>query len=114
MLERTGKPHEDTGAGYLEPSGTEGHKRLCPTMDKKEEKGLTSSTDTGRMTRLRERETEYQLQALKPALFFFLAKKIFFCLFVCLFVWFGFVFLPFLGLLPWHMEVPRLGVQSEP
>ena len=30
--------------------------------------------------------------------------------FVCLFV---FVFLPFLGLLLWHMEVPRLGVQSE-
>ena len=24
-----------------------------------------------------------------------------------------FVFLPFLGLLPWHMEVPRLGVGSE-
>ena len=24
-----------------------------------------------------------------------------------------FVFLPFLGLLPWHMEVPRLGVKSE-
>ena len=23
------------------------------------------------------------------------------------------VFLPFLGPLPWHMEVPRLGVQSE-
>ena len=33
---------------------------------------------------------------------------IFVCLFVCLFV-----FLPFLGLLPRHMEVPRLGVQSE-
>ena len=30
--------------------------------------------------------------------------------FVCLFV---FVFLPFLGLLLWHMEVPRLGVQLE-
>ena len=27
------------------------------------------------------------------------------------FVLFG--FLPFLGLLPWHMEVPRLGVESE-
>jgi len=26
---------------------------------------------------------------------------------------FFFVFLPFLGLLPWHMEIPRLGVQSE-
>ena len=26
---------------------------------------------------------------------------------------FFFVFLPFLGPLPWHMEVPRLGVQSE-
>ena len=26
---------------------------------------------------------------------------------------FIFVFLPFLGLLPWHMEVPRLGVKSE-
>ena len=24
-----------------------------------------------------------------------------------------FVFLPFLGPLPWHMEVPRLGVESE-
>ena len=23
------------------------------------------------------------------------------------------VFLPFLGPLPWHMEVPRLGAQSE-
>ena len=29
---------------------------------------------------------------------------VFVCLFVC------FVFLPFLGQLPWHMEVPRLGV----
>ena len=29
-----------------------------------------------------------------------------------LFIYF-FVFLPFLGLLPWHMEVPRLGVESE-
>ena len=26
---------------------------------------------------------------------------------------FFFVFLPFLGPLPWHMEVPRLGVESE-
>ena len=34
-------------------------------------------------------------------LFFF-----FFCVCVC-------VFLPFLGLLPQHMEVPRLGVESE-
>ena len=30
------------------------------------------------------------------------------------FFFFFFVFLPFLGLLPQHMEVPRLGVQSEP
>ena len=29
------------------------------------------------------------------------------------FFFFFFVFLPFLGPLPWHMEVPRLGVQSE-
>ena len=27
---------------------------------------------------------------------------------------FFFVFLPFLEPLPWHMEVPRLGAQSEP
>ena len=26
---------------------------------------------------------------------------------------FFFVFLPFLGLLPWHLEVLRLGVESE-
>ena len=32
------------------------------------------------------------------------------CFFVCLFVCF---FLPFLGLLPRHMDVPRLGVESE-
>jgi len=32
---------------------------------------------------------------------------LFVCLFVCLFV---FVFLPFLGPLPWPMEVPRLGI----
>ena len=31
--------------------------------------------------------------------------------FVC-FLW-VFVFLPFLGPLPWHMEVPRIGVKSE-
>ena len=31
-----------------------------------------------------------------------------------LFLFLFFVFLPFLGPLPWHMEVPRLGVQSEP
>ena len=30
-----------------------------------------------------------------------------------LFFFFFFVFLPFLGLLLWHMEVPRLGVESE-
>ena len=30
-----------------------------------------------------------------------------------LFFFFFFVFLPFLGLLPQHMEVPRLGVESE-
>ena len=29
------------------------------------------------------------------------------------FLFFSFVFLPFLGPLPWHMEVPRLGVESE-
>ena len=33
-------------------------------------------------------------------------------LFFCLF-FLPFFFLPFLGLLPWHMEVPRLGVESE-
>ena len=29
-------------------------------------------------------------------------------------IFFFFFFLHFLGLLPWHMEVPRLGVESEP
>ena len=33
--------------------------------------------------------------------------------FVGSFFFFFFVFLPFLGLLLWHMEVPRLGVESE-
>ena len=28
-------------------------------------------------------------------------------------IFFFFVFLPFLGLLLWHMDVPRLGVESE-
>ena len=32
---------------------------------------------------------------------------------VFLFFFVFFVFLPFLGLLPWHTEVPRLGVESE-
>ena len=32
---------------------------------------------------------------------------------VCFFVLFCFVFLPFLGPLLWHTEVPRLGVLSE-
>ena len=31
-----------------------------------------------------------------------------------MFPFFFFVFLPFLGLLPRHMEVPRLGVELEP
>ena len=31
-------------------------------------------------------------------------------LLVLIFFFFFFVFLPFLGLLPWNMEVPRLGV----
>ena len=36
------------------------------------------------------------------------------CFFFCLFVLFCFLsFCHFLGLLPWHMEVPRLGVESE-
>ena len=30
-----------------------------------------------------------------------------------LFFFFFLVFLPFLGQLPWHMEVPRLGVELE-
>ena len=30
------------------------------------------------------------------------------------FILFYFVFLPFLGPLPQHMEIPRLGVESEP
>ena len=34
-------------------------------------------------------------------------------LFVCLFVVVVVVFLRFLELLPWNMEVPRLGVESE-
>ena len=40
---------------------------------------------------------------------------LFFCLFVFVFVFvlFCFVFLPFLGPLPQHMEVPRRGVESE-
>ena len=29
-------------------------------------------------------------------------------------LFFFLVFLPFLGPPPWHMEVPRLGVESEP
>ena len=37
-------------------------------------------------------------------------RVFFIYLFIYLFI---FVFLPFLGLLPWHMEVPRLGVESE-
>ena len=36
-----------------------------------------------------------------------------FLFFVFCFLFFFFVFLPFLGLLPWHMEVPRPGVQLE-
>ena len=32
---------------------------------------------------------------------------------VCLFFLFCFLSLPFLGPLPWHKEVPRLGVESE-
>ena len=35
-----------------------------------------------------------------------------FYLFIYLFIYL-FVFLPFLGLLPWHMEIPRLGVELE-
>ena len=33
---------------------------------------------------------------------------------ISLFFFFFFVFLPFLGALLWHMEVPRLGVELEP
>ena len=33
-------------------------------------------------------------------------------LFICLFIYFS-VFLLFIGPLPQHMEIPRLGVQSE-
>ena len=42
-----------------------------------------------------------------------LKEVVFVCFYVgfCLFVWFFvFVFFPFLGLLPWHMEMPMLGV----
>ena len=34
-------------------------------------------------------------------------------IFFLFFNFYFFVFLPFLGLLPWHMEVPRLGVELE-
>ena len=37
-----------------------------------------------------------------------LAKNILFY-----YYYYYFVFLPFLELLPWHMEVPKLGVESE-
>ena len=52
-----------------------------------------------------------QVQALliKYQTFGFLKNLVCF-FFVCLFV---FVFLPFLGPFPWHMEVPRLGGESE-
>ena len=52
--------------------------------------------------------------------FFFLFKEpalsfidLYYCPFSLSFFFFFFVFLPFLGQLPWHMEVPRLGVESE-
>ena len=48
------------------------------------------------------------------SIIFFLFSKYMFCTFYFLFIYlFNFVFLPFLGLLLWHMEVPRLGVKSE-
>ena len=40
-----------------------------------------------------------------------IVKAMIIMFFVC-FLW-VFVFLPFLGPLPWHMEIPRLGVKSE-
>ena len=45
----------------------------------------------------------------------FLYKDILFLLFIYLFlfIFIFLVFLPFLGPLPWHMEVPRLRVELE-
>ena len=45
------------------------------------------------------------------------SNRVFFCFFLFCFVFYLFiylfVYLPFLGLLPQHMEDPRLGVESE-
>ena len=49
-----------------------------------------------------EKQTRHGLQSIRP-------EASLFCKFYCIF--FFFVFLPFLGLLPQHMEVPRLGVE---
>ena len=50
--------------------------------------------------------------------FFFFSLYSLFCfsffLFLSFFFFSFFVFLHFLGPVPWHMEVPRLGVESEP
>ena len=48
---------------------------------------------------------------LEYYLIFFLI--LIFILFIYLFIYLFIVFLPFLGLLQRHMEVPRLGVESE-
>jgi len=60
----------------------------------------------GGLTQLKRRMKREKV-ALKGLLVFFVVVVfVLFC--------FVFVFLPFLGPLPLHMEVPRLGVKSEP
>ena len=57
-------------------------------------------------------KTTTTTKPLLGTLFYLLLLPMRFVLFVCLFVW----LLPFLGPLSgiWHMEIPRIGVKSEP
>ena len=51
------------------------------------------------------------MQDIVVGFFIIIILKVLFLL--LLFFFFFFVFLPFLGLLPQHMEVPRLGIEWE-
>ena len=66
---------------------------------------------TGNLIFLMARETEYEVHNRERIYFWGIESKEF--MFFG-FVFFFFVFFPFLGPLLRHMEVPRLGVQSEP
>ena len=75
-----------------------------PLKNKNKQEKRKEKKRPGYVLKVYNKETESYRLAYKQGSLLYFQHFLFF---------FVFVFLPFLGLLPQHMEVPRLGVESE-